>query len=293
MDGTEEAVYRFTINPLVWWVWFGGFVLAFGGIVTMWPGGGPTIAVPRRVAGRSTALRWRRWSGGGVSRLGRRMFVGRLGAAVLGVPGLDAGGQAQAGAQAAGRRIRWRAAAQVGTLRDPGAAGRPRAPTEVADYDERIQAIEHRLACNCGCTLDVFTCRTTDFTCTYSPKLHREVVALDRAGKTAQEILDAFVEQYGEKALMAPKPEGFNLWGYLLPGSAIVVAGGALVALLARRRAQVAAAEAGSVGMSVGSTAASVPGETTGAAPGARPGAPPPTAAELERLQRALAEVED
>lgn len=43
VEGTEEAVYRFNINPLVWWVWFGGFVLVFGGIVTMWPGGGPTI----------------------------------------------------------------------------------------------------------------------------------------------------------------------------------------------------------------------------------------------------------
>src|SRR6476646_3193971 len=47
VNGTEEAVYRFNINPLVWWVWFGGFVLAFGGIVTMWPGGGPTIAASR------------------------------------------------------------------------------------------------------------------------------------------------------------------------------------------------------------------------------------------------------
>ena len=47
VDGTEEAVYRFNINPLVWWVWFGGFVLAFGGIVTMWPGGGPTISARR------------------------------------------------------------------------------------------------------------------------------------------------------------------------------------------------------------------------------------------------------
>ena len=45
VDGTEEAVYRFNINPLVWWVWFGGFVLAFGGLVTMWPGGGPTVTV--------------------------------------------------------------------------------------------------------------------------------------------------------------------------------------------------------------------------------------------------------
>jgi cytochrome c-type biogenesis protein CcmF len=49
VGGTEEAVYRFTLNPLVWWVWFGGFVLAFGGLVTMWPGGGPMLASPRRL----------------------------------------------------------------------------------------------------------------------------------------------------------------------------------------------------------------------------------------------------
>jgi cytochrome c-type biogenesis protein CcmF len=48
VNGTEEAVYRFNLNPLVWWVWFGGFVLAFGGLVTMWPGAGPTITGPRR-----------------------------------------------------------------------------------------------------------------------------------------------------------------------------------------------------------------------------------------------------
>src|SRR3954466_4095377 len=51
VEGTEEAVYRFNINPLVWWVWFGGLVLAFGGILTMWPGGGPTITGPRRAQG--------------------------------------------------------------------------------------------------------------------------------------------------------------------------------------------------------------------------------------------------
>jgi cytochrome c-type biogenesis protein CcmF len=49
VGGTEEAVYRFTINPLVWWVWFGGFVLTLGGLVTMWPGGGPAVTAPRRV----------------------------------------------------------------------------------------------------------------------------------------------------------------------------------------------------------------------------------------------------
>jgi cytochrome c-type biogenesis protein CcmF len=49
VQGTEEAVYRITINPLVWWVWYGGAVLVLGGIISMWPGGGgPTIASQRR-----------------------------------------------------------------------------------------------------------------------------------------------------------------------------------------------------------------------------------------------------
>ena len=46
VNGTEEAVYRFNINPMVWWVWAGGFVLVFGGLVTMWPGGGAPVRVP-------------------------------------------------------------------------------------------------------------------------------------------------------------------------------------------------------------------------------------------------------
>jgi cytochrome c-type biogenesis protein CcmF len=49
VKGTEQAVYRITINPLVWWVWYGGLVLAFGGLITLWPTGqGPTPASRRR-----------------------------------------------------------------------------------------------------------------------------------------------------------------------------------------------------------------------------------------------------
>jgi cytochrome c-type biogenesis protein CcmF len=53
VNGTEQAVYRFNINPLVWWVWFGGVVLVLGGLTTMWPGA-PKVArvaaAPRRAA---------------------------------------------------------------------------------------------------------------------------------------------------------------------------------------------------------------------------------------------------
>jgi cytochrome c-type biogenesis protein CcmH len=160
----------------------------------------------------------------------------------------------------------------VGTLRDPEALGRPRQPTDPRENASEIQAIELRLACNCGCTLDVFTCRTTDFSCTYSPRLHREVLALRQKGLTAQQVLDAFVAKYGEKALMAPKPEGFNLAGYLVPGVAIAAAGAALFAVISRRRSAQAAAG---------------PGET------AEDTGYKPSPEELGQLQRALDEVED
>lgn len=55
VNGTEQAVYRFTINPLVWWVWYGGFVVALGGLVVMWPGGG-SPAVKRAQAGYAVRL---------------------------------------------------------------------------------------------------------------------------------------------------------------------------------------------------------------------------------------------
>lgn len=48
VGGTEDAVYRITINPLVWWLWFGGVLLVVGGIVTLWPSGGPSRASVRR-----------------------------------------------------------------------------------------------------------------------------------------------------------------------------------------------------------------------------------------------------
>lgn len=195
----------------------------------------------------------------------RRMFLrGGLGAALaLGhVPDFP---QAPGQDSLAGR-------GPTGTLRDPLSVGRSRRPTNPSENSAEIQAIEKRLACNCGCTLDVFTCRTTDFSCTYSPALHREVLALRESGKTAQQILDAFVAKYGEKALMAPKPQGFNLAGYLLPGTLMVAAGAGLVLYIGRRK-KTAAAE----------TPQTQPMESS----------TPVSQQELERLRKALAEIED
>jgi cytochrome c-type biogenesis protein CcmH/NrfF len=154
----------------------------------------------------------------------------------------------------------------AGRVADPASAGRSMTPTTVADNDAAYQVIEKQLKCSCGCGLDIYTCRTTDFNCTYSPELHRQVVTLAQQGKTAQQIIDAFIAQYGQQVLMAPPKRGFNLLGYFVPSAVVLFAAGVLFVVL-RRWTRAAAAQAV-----------------------AAPAAPPVDAspAELERLRREL-----
>lgn len=161
---------------------------------------------------------------------------------------------------------------EVGELFNPGVAGKPRVATVEGDNSERIKLLEQKLQCTCGCTLDIYTCRTTDFTCEYSPRLHREVLALAEQGRGDQEIIDAFVAKYGEKVLMAPKAEGFNLAGYIVPGLVIALVGMLVTWLILRR---VRAAQP-------------VPVAAGGETGPARPA----DAAEMERLKRALEEID-
>ena len=139
--------------------------------------------------------------------------------------------------------------------------------------DDQRDALEHRIKCQCGCILDVYTCRTTDFTCSTSPAMHRDVLRLIAGGYTEQEILDAFVETYGEVALTAPKKEGFNWAGYFAPGVVLAVGGIALTVLLRKWRAEAQLA------------AARAP-----IAPGGVSSLPGVSADELARLDRAIRE---
>jgi len=97
-------------------------------------------------------------------------------------------------------------------------------------------AMEHQIRCQCGCTLDVYTCRTTDFTCQVSPQMHRDIFALVQNGYDKTEILGAFVNVYGDRVLMAPPKVGFNILGYVLPGIAIAVGALALPFVIRRLR---------------------------------------------------------
>ncbi len=115
------------------------------------------------------------------------------------------------------------------TVTLPAKAGAKPSMTD-AERDD----LEHQIHCQCGCNLDVYTCRTTDFACSVSPAMHSDVMGLVAGGHTAPEILAAFRAVYGEKVLMAPVRSGFNLLGYTVPFIALG-AGALAVAALMRR----------------------------------------------------------
>ena len=146
-----------------------------------------------------------------------------------------------------------------------------RAVATAADNDPVVKELEQKLKCTCGCNLDIYVCRTTDFTCQYSPALHKEVVDLRAAGNDPEAVVAAFVAKYGEQILMAPPAEGFNLAGYLVPGAAVLLAG-SVIGLVLLRRARDPAPE----------PSPAVAGEL-----------PAPNSADQERLRRALADVQD
>ncbi len=102
--------------------------------------------------------------------------------------------------------------------------------------------LERGLKCACPCKLDVFTCRTTDFQCGISPAMHSDVVRLVDGGYSADEIIAAFTTVYGERVLMAPVKEGFNIAGYLVPFITVGIGAAMLVSMLRRWQRETQAA---------------------------------------------------
>ncbi len=114
----------------------------------------------------------------------------------------------------------------VGQLSVPQAV-QEHAVTTSREDDSLVQAIEHQIHCTCGCNLDVFTCRTTDFTCATSPAMHRAVMAKLDSNMTAAQVVASFEAQYGQSILMQPPKRGFNWTAYVTPFVALGL--GALV----------------------------------------------------------------
>jgi cytochrome c-type biogenesis protein CcmH/NrfF len=132
------------------------------------------------------------------------------------------------------RALKARPADSLGRLEVPEAAGRSARPVTARDNAALVVALEHKIRCTCGCNQDVYTCRTTDFTCTTSPAMHQLVLARLDSGMTEAQVLAAFQKQYGEMIFMSPPKHGFNLVMYLMPIVGLGVGIGLVVGLVKR-----------------------------------------------------------
>ena len=153
--------------------------------------------------------------------LGRRAFMSSAGAAVASVIAAPLLAQGGRGGQTMSGPMR--AEAYIPVVR-PAKSGATAVVTP-----ERRDDLEKHLKCLCGCPMDIYLCRTTDFKCPVSPRVHADIETLIAGGYTEEEIRDAFIATYGERVLTAPRAEGFNLLAYVAPfvavGSAALFAG--------------------------------------------------------------------
>ncbi|MEO7521316.1 MAG: cytochrome c-type biogenesis protein CcmH, partial [Gemmatimonas sp.] len=145
---------------------------------------------------------------------------------------------AQSGSQSAASNVEMTADAYKPVRRPPKPGGTPQMDKAA------VEAFERNLACPCPCTLDVYTCRTTDFNCGISPAVHGDIDVLVNGGYSADEIMTAMTDTYGDFILMTPRKQGFNLLAWFAPFTALGVGALGVGVLLRswRRNANAAAA---------------------------------------------------
>jgi cytochrome c-type biogenesis protein CcmH len=102
-----------------------------------------------------------------------------------------------------------------------------------------LDQVTGKLICDCGCSnLTVKEC-----TCGKADRVREEVSARLASGQTPDQVVKAYVDEYGEQILAAPTGEGFNLVGWILPFVAVLLGGTFLIVVL-RRWARVPWSEA-------------------------------------------------
>jgi len=181
----------------------------------------------------------------------RRAFLVRASAVGAGVMALSARASAQGGD---GQPMQSVAGGVEMTSDSYKPVVRPAKPKATPTMDKKqLETFERQLACPCPCTLDIYTCRTTDFTCSISPAVHGDIQRLVDGGYTADEIMEAMTGTYGDFILMTPRKQGFNLLAWFAPFAALVLGAVGVGALLRswRLNARDAAARAERLPMTV------------------------------------------
>lgn len=108
----------------------------------------------------------------------------------------------------------------------PDIPGPPLTAPQTAEFDRAAKVI----LCDCGCHPQSIH----DCACGRAEEMRGDVAALVRQGMTGEAIVAKYVSERGEKALIAPKTEGFNLVAWLGPIAALFLLAAGLALVLRR-----------------------------------------------------------
>jgi cytochrome c-type biogenesis protein CcmH len=96
------------------------------------------------------------------------------------------------------------------------------------EYDQAANTI----LCDCGCHPQA----VHDCACGRAETMRSEIAGEIASGKTGQQVIEGYVARSGEKILVTPPAQGFNLVAWLGPGVLLVGAALGLTLVLKRWR---------------------------------------------------------
>ena len=89
-----------------------------------------------------------------------------------------------------------------------------------------VSDISRELICQCGCSMVLSNC--THVECASRDTMATLIEQRLAQGQSEEEIIQSFVDQYGEQVLASPPKRGFNLVAWILPFVAILGGGGVI-----------------------------------------------------------------
>ena len=95
----------------------------------------------------------------------------------------------------------------------------------------RFSDLGHRMMCVCGCNQILLECNHVG--CTYSDRMREQLMAATQRESSDDNILQAFVKEYGTTVLAAPTMRGFDKVAWIMP-FAVFVAGSLLAVIVIR-----------------------------------------------------------
>jgi cytochrome c-type biogenesis protein CcmH/NrfF len=94
------------------------------------------------------------------------------------------------------------------TLRDPVLA-------------TRFNTVSDKLVCQCSCQMILRVCNHVN--CPSAIPMRQSIEKQLLEGKSDEDIIQGFVDEYGMKVLSSPPADGFNLAAWVMPGFGLLI----------------------------------------------------------------------